>query len=1498
MTLSLKRFTARRAHRRGIDPTLSRVINSARAGPDGLVRYNVITMSTVVRYGSGALVMAIVFSLSSTAALAQVPTPSPSASPVMDSTVSTKDFPPEILALIKKGPDNLTAEEKAKVTTYLGIAAGAAIRSGAGAARPATGAVSASSSAGALAPSDSASPSSGTVNCFDYYHFGSVQADFSPTLRQTVPGVDMTFTGEVRNNNAYPIVDGQVYVKIFRRLPGEKFDQENGPSLVDQFPLKEVFAVPAHGARQATFAWHVPENAPAGEYTAAFFFETAKRYNLLGLSFTDDVTGNQTSFSVTGGAKAGVVSFDKRAVTLNGLAHRFAAFVLHFAKDAPVTVSVRLVNPRNETVLVPITWKLYAWDALREEALKDTKRESVTLKPKETKTVSYTARPIGATVSYLVAEATDAASKSILDIRFARDGVDETRINFPSITGYPLKAGEQNSLFSCVHSTNVPLVSGNTLTLTLKDEKERVIHTYTYAGDITSDMMGVRDLFTPAKTYSTFSLTATLKHKGSLVEEVRETYDCRSIDPSLCPEPSTSPLTPLVDLAHRSPLTTGIIAALVLALVLVLAFVGWRVARNRGEESTKFPIVLLLGVLLSSGLFFGVPGTVQAKTVVKPYGALRIPWPDPNPSGLDVQTGVTSVNYRLEVTTQDVNGYYTQIPSDGSALPAGSTFKMTWVRGNYDISWNGTGGVWDSPYGIWSSTPLNCAVTVSNPCSYLNMSPNGYYWYAGLIVPPPTPSPSVTGATCTPFTLVPPEAPFASPYNPYTSICTVTASSGSPVTANAVWPATRAVYTGAALINFPPVLPQALVQVPFWVPEATLAAPFTFTAGSDPAPTMTSFTGTNSLNAVFTTAASDPAGQQIRYGLDWNNDGTIDEWSPSSGYVPSGTIRDTTHTWGAPGTYTVRAYAQDTLGGLSLPLSTTVTASAATVNGACSSTHYLCTSGTPGPGFDNSTTWDWNCNGSGGGTTAACSETKPPPAVNGQCSASHYSCASGTSVSNTDNLGTWFWYCQGSNGGSTSPLCVENKPGPINGQCPVPPVHYNCAAGTSVSNADLQDAWSWTCRGSENALFRDASCYESKYGSCGSTHYTCNAGASTLNDSSNPAKWTWSCQGLLGAAASCSETKPGYGACATTHYTCTAGTSILNDSSDPTKYTWSCEGASGTATCSELKTNKKINVTTNVSSASWSIAGPSPASGVGPATLNYLPSGAYAITWNPIPTYTTPSPGSGNLSAFNTTVNFDGQYNFPVFINLGTGAVDNITSTGARGHGIFYSGMGAVTQSGLVWGTSINPAVSGNKTTDGPTKLTVPNPTGIEWASQVSGLTPSTSYYVRTYAIDDGGVVWYGNNSSFTTTAPLPCDAATFANCNLPPTPSGSSAGSCYSTGLCSYSCNNAVWSLVSNTCDVPPVPTITDFHVSPSRVLANPTGTATVVWSSGNATDCSITKNGAPWASGFGSVNSRPDNNITTQTTYSITCTGPGGTSLPAQAIVNVSPSHGFEEF
>lgn len=73
-------------------------------------------------------------------------------------------------------------------------------------------------------------------------------------------------------------------------------------------------------------------------------------------------------------------------------------------------------------------------------------------------------------------------------------------------------------------------------------------------------------------------------------------------------------------------------------------------------------------------------------------------------------------------------------------------------------------------------------------------------------------------------------------------------------------------------------------------------------------------TGVTSTNYTYSFVSSDPQGDQIRYGIDWDNNFSVDAWLPSSGYTSSGNSLSTTQNWGTTGTKTFQAVAQDSSG--------------------------------------------------------------------------------------------------------------------------------------------------------------------------------------------------------------------------------------------------------------------------------------------------------------------------------------------------------------------------------------------------------------------------------------------------------------------------------------------------------------------------------------------------------------------------------------------------------
>ena len=117
------------------------------------------------------------------------------------------------------------------------------------------------------------------------------------------------------------------------------------------------------------------------------------------------------------------------------------------------------------------------------------------------------------------------------------------------------------------------------------------------------------------------------------------------------------------------------------------------------------------------------------------------------------------------------------------------------------------------------------------------------------------------------------------------------------------------------------------------------------------------------------------------------------------------------------------------------------------------------------------------------------------------------------------------------------------------------------------------------------------------------------------------------------------------GACSPSHYNCSTGTST-NNVAGASSWTWTCAGLNGgtNAPCSEIKPVSTVNVSSNISSASWTITGPATLTGTGISkSYTSQPAGTYTITWNDVAGYKNPGTDNQSLIA-GGTINFSGNY--------------------------------------------------------------------------------------------------------------------------------------------------------------------------------------------------------------------------------------------------------------
>lgn len=380
------------------------------------------------------------------------------------------------------------------------------------------------------APSDSAVP----ISCFDYYKFGSVQVDITSETQTAIAGTTYPFTAHIVNQNAYPIVDGRAVVKIFRKQSDTSKTQINSDFVVDQFIIADHITLDAQASTTIPFTWKVPSASLSGDYKIASFFVASGKFNLLGLTFTDDILGNSKDFKVKGEYE-GIIEFDKNGVKVDGEQYRFAAFTPKLDARKPITVSAPILNTTDRERNVEVVWQTYSWDAMSEENLLKTESKVHTVGPNSTEEVSTMVSDTTYPVYLIMATLKFEDSKSILGIRFTRDGLARARLNFPSIVKFPIKKGESNTIFSCLHSAGtVDTIPGGSLDLTLADKSGNEISKLNWVGAVTGAMMGLKQDFVPRKNYDNVTLKAKLLIDGTLVDSSETVYECSEINPETC----------------------------------------------------------------------------------------------------------------------------------------------------------------------------------------------------------------------------------------------------------------------------------------------------------------------------------------------------------------------------------------------------------------------------------------------------------------------------------------------------------------------------------------------------------------------------------------------------------------------------------------------------------------------------------------------------------------------------------------------------------------------------------------------------------------------------------------------------------------------------------------------------------------------------------------------------------------------------------------------------
>ncbi|MFA5986786.1 MAG: hypothetical protein WC819_05580 [Parcubacteria group bacterium] len=536
------------------------------------------------------------------------------------------------------------------------------------------------------------------VDCFDYYKFQSVIVSVGPDQQVYQPGTEMHFVGMVKNDNNYPVVDGNLFVRIGRA--NDNYMQE-GQNIVDEFIAVKDISIDAKSEKKVDFIWNVPVYEGNGAYVVDYFFSVGKKFNLGGLSFSNEVTAGVARFNISSTITT-AVAFDKSATTFNGDKYNQIGSWPKITAGSEVTINNVLRNSFGETKVVNVTQELYRWDSLNKDDRLDEKTLTVTVPANGTADISYKVPDTSGSVYYLKTIASYDDTKSIINVRFATDA-PRARLNYPAITKFPIKKGDAFTLFSCFHNSTNVNTSGNVRAV-LSDRDGNEIGELKYDGNIPSAMSAAKTDISARRDYDYVGLKAEIRDKdGNVVDHYEITYDCAQLNE--CKTVDVSGLVGMNGFVKIFAYVVLFIVTIIIIIVLIRIIKGYR-----GPRLGIFIFGLLVtgGVLSSHGTSAAGDQTALSSS---PYNLSN--------GYATISTGDVTLNSYMNVTS-------TSVPCGGS---------VSFGYGS-DLTFNASGGSWDTPYGTLCSNYTSASCFGNNlPAVGQYISGNGarggYIYFTG-----------------------------------------------------------------------------------------------------------------------------------------------------------------------------------------------------------------------------------------------------------------------------------------------------------------------------------------------------------------------------------------------------------------------------------------------------------------------------------------------------------------------------------------------------------------------------------------------------------------------------------------------------------------------------------------------------------------------------------------------------------------------------------------------
>lgn len=376
-------------------------------------------------------------------------------------------------------------------------------------------------------------------DCFDTYRFGSLEMNLTPNKSEYEPGDGVVMKGKITNTNNYPLIGVSVSARVLKDIPNA--NNQAFTTTIDEFVLVNNITLDAQESINIEEVYNLSMQAIQGEYQIYLFGYQEDRFNISGLSFTDDIYGSRFSFSVKGGNTESVY-LDQTRTTVGGKKHVNHAYVTQHNPSKPIEVKIPLKNTTNKEQKVTLDSNLYRWDGLREEQIERFNSREVTIPAKGEIEIVETVQSPYLPVYYLKLVANVAGvpeaqkQQSISNIRFIAEGLNAVRFNWVGFNTFAKGAGQEGKVVTCIHNTSTGTANDISVETKVTDKRGREIASSSYRGNVGGAISGIEANLPTDKIINEALITSVLKDKdGKIIDTVNIAYDCKKIgDGSKC----------------------------------------------------------------------------------------------------------------------------------------------------------------------------------------------------------------------------------------------------------------------------------------------------------------------------------------------------------------------------------------------------------------------------------------------------------------------------------------------------------------------------------------------------------------------------------------------------------------------------------------------------------------------------------------------------------------------------------------------------------------------------------------------------------------------------------------------------------------------------------------------------------------------------------------------------------------------------------------------------